>query len=785
MARLLDRGFFIGGFESSTMRRRDGRRNDLVSATRHDLLAQDDYARLREVGITTVREGASWPRLEPTRGRFAPDPVLTRIRAAEALGIQVIWDLCHFGWPDDLDPWAADFPDRLGDFARRFAELLRAETSGVPWYVPVNEPSFVAWAGGDVGYLNPFATGRGAELKRQLVLASLAAGAAVRAVDSRARICHVDPIIHIELAPDSPESATATTAHNEAQYEAWDMIAGRQEDELGGSEAELDVIGVNYYDRNQWIDRGPTLRIGDPGYRPLRDMLASVYERYRRPMLIAETGAEGAARVPWLRYVADEVAAARASGVDVGGICLYPVIDYPGWDDDRHVSVGLWGYPDVRGDRPGCQPLLDELARQTARFAASADHLRRVARARGPASHGFSVANHGRRTILLATDSRTPSGLGRQMLTLASGLADRYRVALAAPDAADARWLLDAAEEQGLDAWRLPDATPTAQAAELRSRLEDHAIDLVNIHAGIGWEGHEAVDAASQARVPAIIRTEHLPFLLTKPRDVAEYSARIGLIDRVIGVSAGVADSYVRAGVPAANVRTVRNGIPEPRRMVGPAETRQRFGIEPGARLLVSVGRITPQKGYDVLLAAAAIVIRELPDARFAVVGSGPLARDIDASRRALGLEDTVLRLPSWEDVPSLLDAADAVVLPSRFEGLPLVALEAMACERPVVGTRVCGIDEAVEHSVTGLLVEPDDPRALADAILALLADPATAAEYGRNGRRRYQQRFTAGRMVDDTTDVYEELLAATAINRSEITADAAGAADAVGARRS
>jgi glycosyltransferase involved in cell wall biosynthesis len=776
MSRLFP-SFFIGGFESSTMRRRDGRRNDLVSASRHDEFAEADYGRLRDVGISTVREGTAWHRLEPRTGAFIADSVMGRIRAADRLGVQVIWDLCHFGWPDDVDPWAADFADRFAAFAGWFARLLHDESPSIPWYVPINEPSFVAWAGGDVEYLNPFGRGRGAELKRHLVRASLAAGAAVRAVDPRARICHVDPIIHIEPAPGSPESELATTAHNAGQYEAWDMLAGRREDELGGSEAELDVIGVNFYDRNEWIDGGPTLRIGDPGFRPLRAMLAALHERYRRPIVIAETGAEGDTRVPWIRYVGDEVAEARAAGVEVEGICLYPVVDYPGWDDDRHVPAGIWGYPDDAGVRPAYAPLIGELARQLPRFEEPPVPVGRPTSSIGASSRTATGSADARGSLVLVTDSRTPSGMGTQMLTLARGLAATRRVVLSAPDAVDGRWLLDAAEVAGLEVWRLPDASPTAQAVNLGSRLEGEAIDIVNVHAGIGWEGHLAVDAAFRAGVPAIVRTEHLPFLLTKSREQEEYRASLRHVDRVLGVSAGVADSHAAAGVPAAKLRTVRNGIEEPRTGAGPAETRRRLGISPQAPLFASVGRVTDQKGYDVLVAAAAGVMSLRPEARFVIVGLGPLAPELDRLRRDFGVEAQLQRLPSWDDVPGLLRAADAVVFASRFEGLPLVAIEAMACERPVIGTAVCGLDEAVEDGVSGRLVSPNDPGALRDAILGLLANPASAAEYGRQGRRRYEALFTARRMVDDTAAVFAELVEDAGESRTTSLAGAAGRA--------
>ena len=373
--------FFLAGFEASTQRRRDGVRVDVVEWTRHEELAAADYARMLAAGIRTAREGTAWYRIEARPGRFDFGSVLNRVRVAHRLGIQVIWDLCHFGWPDDTDPFQPDFPERLGRFAGAFARLLASETDHVPWFAPVNEISFVAWAAGDVEYLNPFQRGRGDELKTQLVRGALAAGAAVREVDARARIVHIDPIIHIQPNPKHPERDAAVAAYNEVQFAAWDMLAGRAMPELGGSARELDVIGVNFYDRNQWVDLGPTLTRRDHGYRPLRELLRAVGARFGRPVFVAETGAEARARVPWLRYVCDEVAAAQAGGMPIDGICIYPVMDHPGWDNERHIEVGLWGYPDASGQRPTYRPLMDELRRQQPRFEPLSIHASQPGRA--------------------------------------------------------------------------------------------------------------------------------------------------------------------------------------------------------------------------------------------------------------------------------------------------------------------------------------------------------------------------------------------------------------------
>jgi hypothetical protein len=362
--------FWMAGFECSCHRRGDGRRLDVIAATAHDRLAARDYARDRRLGIGTVRDGVRWHRIERSPGRYDFSSLLPMVRAAREAGVQVIWDLCHYGWPDGLDIFGPELADRFADFARAVARLIASETDEVPWYAPVNEISFWSWAGGDVAYLNPGATGRGFELKAQLARAALAAIDAVWSVDPRARILHCDPAIHIVADPRRPAMSPEAEGHRLAQFQAWDMIAGRLWPQLGGDPRYLDVLGLNFYPNNQWILDGATIERGSPLYRPLREILREAWERYGRPLVLAETGAQDGARAAWLRYVADEVLAARRAGVPVHGICLYPVLDYPGWDDDRHCQSGLWGYPDpaLDGDRPIHLPLAEELARQIERF---------------------------------------------------------------------------------------------------------------------------------------------------------------------------------------------------------------------------------------------------------------------------------------------------------------------------------------------------------------------------------------------------------------------------------
>jgi polysaccharide biosynthesis protein PelF len=375
--------FWIGGFECSTHRlprrkalgRFAGLRLDLIAATRHDEFAFQDYTRLQEAGIRTARDGVRWHLIEKAPYRYDFWSLLPMLRAARRTQTQIIWDLLHYGWPDGLNIWSAAFVERFARFARAVAGVILEETGGPVYVTPVNEISFVSWGGGDAGFLNPFAKRRGPELKTQLVRAAIAAIEAVREVDAGARICHAEPIIHIAVDPDYPEEAPAAEAYSQAQFQAWDMIAGRLCPELGGRPEYLDILGANYYSNNQWIHQDPhlppsrrrknvLLPPSHPLHRPIRAILGDVYDRYRRPVFIAETGIEGDARPSWLRYIGQEARAAVAEGVPLEGLCLYPIIDYPGWGDDRHCYSGLWGYADDEGRRDTYEPLAQELGHQ-------------------------------------------------------------------------------------------------------------------------------------------------------------------------------------------------------------------------------------------------------------------------------------------------------------------------------------------------------------------------------------------------------------------------------------
>lgn len=339
----LFRSFLQGGFECSTHRRaHDRRRLDMIAASHHDVHAGHDYRALAELGLVTIRDGLRWHLIEAVPGRYDWSSLEAQLAAARATGSEVIWDLLHYGWPDHIDVWSPDFVTRFAAFAGAAARHIGPAAPGqTRFYAPVNEISFLAWGGGDVAYLNPFARNRGFELKVQLARAAIAAMEAIRAVDPAARFVYADPIINIIADPAQPELAADAEGHRLAQYQGWDLIAGRLWPQIGGRADLLDIVGVNFYHANQWLHRGGTLAFDDPRARPLHAMLVEVHARYGRPLFIAETGIEGEARAGWLRMILREVNRAMELGVPVEGVCLYPVLDHPGWDDERYCPNGL------------------------------------------------------------------------------------------------------------------------------------------------------------------------------------------------------------------------------------------------------------------------------------------------------------------------------------------------------------------------------------------------------------------------------------------------------------
>jgi beta-glucosidase/6-phospho-beta-glucosidase/beta-galactosidase len=346
--------FFLAGFESACHINRAGVRLNMLQLTQHDRQVSSDYELLRGFDIRTVRDGTCWPLIE-RGGRFDFSSLAPMVEAANRYGMQVLWNVLHYGCPDDVDIVSSSFVDRFARYCMALARFIDDHTDRVPFYTPINEISFLAWAAGDVGYIHPFGLGRGAELKRQLIRAAIAGIEAIWQVNPQARIVQVEPVIHVIAPRNRPDLVERAAAQRAAQFEAWDMITGQMEPGLGGQPKYLDIMGLNYYHSNQW--EHPDVRLPweanprDERWVPLHDLLAEVYNRYRRPLFIGETSHFGEGRGLWLREIYDDVRTAIDNGVPVEGITIYPIIDRPDWDHlDHWHNSGLWDLvPDEHG----------------------------------------------------------------------------------------------------------------------------------------------------------------------------------------------------------------------------------------------------------------------------------------------------------------------------------------------------------------------------------------------------------------------------------------------------
>jgi hypothetical protein len=369
------RSFFQAGFECSTHKLRDGKRLDLLRSTQHDRFAAQDYRRIRAFGMHTIRIAARWHLIEQAPGCYEFDSLRTILDPAYEMEMEVVLDVLHFGCPDHVDIFAPEFPAQFARFTFALTRYLARRRSNCRMFAPVNEISFLSWGGGDTGCINPHAKNRGHELKRNLVRAAALSSEILLNEIPDARLVSPEPLIHIVGDPAIPGDELEAALYTQAQFQAWDMLSGRMSPELGGKPEYLDILGVNFYDRNEWVHNSGMLLRDDPRYRPFRDMLQEVWNRYRRPVFVSETGTEDCARADWFNYVCDEVFAARRAGVPVHGICLYPILNHPGWEDDRHCHNGLFDYADDTGDRDIHWALADALTTQQQRFAASKDFI--------------------------------------------------------------------------------------------------------------------------------------------------------------------------------------------------------------------------------------------------------------------------------------------------------------------------------------------------------------------------------------------------------------------------
>jgi len=295
---------------------------------------------------------------------------------------------------------------------------------------------------------------------------------------------------------------------------------------------------------------------------------------------------------------------------------------------------------------------------------------------------------------------------------------------------------------------------------QLHRVLRSIAPDVVHVHDPMGV-ALIAMALKLQPRLtprPLIVASRRVDFHL-KHNAFSRWKYRH--VDVFIAVSRMIASMLVEDGIPADRIEVVHDGVNISAIDRIPAQDAHKaFWLPHGAPIVGNVAALVPHKGQKVLVDAAALVVRQVPDARFVILGEGELREPLEHQVKALGLERHVF-LPGFQaDVLALQKSFDVFVMSSITEGLGSSMLDAMACGTPVVGTRAGGIPEAIEHERTGLLVRPHHADELAAAIVRLLTDPALRSRLGAAGRAQVEREFSVEKMVEGTLAVYESRLA-------------------------
>jgi glycosyltransferase involved in cell wall biosynthesis len=371
--------------------------------------------------------------------------------------------------------------------------------------------------------------------------------------------------------------------------------------------------------------------------------------------------------------------------------------------------------------------------------------------------------------VLLMIDDATMGGGQQHLLSLATHLdRRRFKVSVACEEKG---YLVDELKRQGITVYPLS-MTNQVNLSALRACLNlVRAIrpDVVHTHGGTaGFVGRLS---ALFARTKTVIHTYHGLHYLHEEQTIRKRLYRwvdwllmfctdwlicVAHKDYELGMQAGIVSPLKSVVIP--------NGIDVQKYSVA-------IGDQNNARRkknVGTIGRLHLQKGHRYFLDAAVRVIDQVPDVLFQIVGEGELREPLERQAQSLGIDRYVEFLGNRLDIPELLANMDVFVLPSLWEGLPLVLLEAMAARKPIVSTDVDGVNEVIVHAQDGLLVPPKNPAVLADAIVTLLVDQQRAKTLALNAYKKVVSEFDAGKMIAKIENLYETTLARVVSNKGE-----------------
>lgn len=780
----LFRSFWMAGYEGADHVNSAGCPLSMNEANHHWQQLDADYALLARFGIRTVRESIGW-RVTEAQGNAGFERLRRHAELAEQRGIEVIWSLMHYGWPADIDLLAPGFVGRFSAFSEKVARTLCSVSSGRHFYQPINEISFLAWALSSTGLMQharriPF-SGDGLAVKTQLVRAALRACEAIGGVDPAARFMHSDPLIHVTAPPGAPaEAREAARRHSAGAFEAWDMLCGRAEPQLGGSPRHLDIVGINYYHDNQWADQGQGAEplhwhLRDPRRKPLGELLDSVWQRYRAPMLLAETSHVGDGRGHWLDDVAREISVCRARGMPLEGICLYPAIDRHGWDDFSHWHhSGLW---DVKAAldaavpalsrRVLCQPYAEQLQRWQQKLPGGPLHTAEVS----SLSHSIISTEFAMPTIIVFSHLRWNFVYQRPQHLL-SRLARHYRIVFIEEPVPNGRDFLERLSPAlNIEVLRPHVASSVAGFHDdhlpvLQGQLADYLRERGIDDYLVWFYTPMALPLAAELQPRAVIYDcmDELAAFLHAPRQLIQReNALYQLADLVLTGGPSLYRSKrerhgnvhcFSSSVDAGHFASaVGNRLPD-----HPAQARL-----PHPRLGYC-GVIDERIDLDLIAAMADM------HPQWQIVMVGPVVK-INLEKLPQRSNIHWLGQQGYEDLPRFMAGWDVCLLPfalndaTRFIS-PTKTLEYMAAGRPSVSTRIRDVAEPYGHVVA----IADTPQEFIQACEALLNEPAAQTA----SRLAQMQDIVSATSWDATADAIHAQITALPARRDAVRDEAA-----------
>lgn len=280
--------------------------------------------------------------------------------------------------------------------------------------------------------------------------------------------------------------------------------------------------------------------------------------------------------------------------------------------------------------------------------------------------------------------------------------------------------------------------------------------------------------AAKIAKVPYLVSTVQMPVEgydvhpLKKSIYIALNQFSEHFVNRFIVVSETLRHTLIeRHRIEPEKIVKIYNGIeideykPNNERGIRIEDSglRKEFGFRNDVPVIGTIGRLVWQKGFEYLIKAIPKIVKDLPEAKFLIVGEGPLREKLEELGKRLKVKDNIIFTGFRSDIKEILASIDVLVMPSLLEGLPMVLLEGMAMAKPIVATNIDGISEVLENGKTGLLVPPKDTDTLAEAIIEILNNKRKASHLGQNARKMVEEKFSVEKMVEQIEWVYEGLL--------------------------